>query len=232
VTKSMSSFWNSASGYAKNMFLQEDTEAEALLVRDQGPVLLDRLQAQLYSLASDPQTFLTDPHPDEAERWASWKCELEKRQGEIEDLMINNAYVRQNYKDLVPDKVPHKEFWKRYFFKVHLLELQEQKRQALKKRAEQTRYDSDSDINWDDVEDLAGDAKDVKMEEKASAVAPEVEIPEHLQEKLLSDYEEELKGKKRDSLKDELEASSRLSPEKESTNSDDWEKLSDEAKAD
>ena len=30
----------------------------------------------------------------------------------------------------------------------------ETKRQALKKRAEQTRLDSDSEINWDDVGDI------------------------------------------------------------------------------
>ena len=38
---------------------------------------------------------------------------------------------------------------------VHLIEKQEAKRQVLKKRAEQTKVDSDSEINWDeDDEDL------------------------------------------------------------------------------
>ena len=34
----------------------------------------------------------------------------------------------------------HKVFWTRYFFKVHLIELQEAKRQALRKRAEMARF--------------------------------------------------------------------------------------------
>ena len=35
-------------------------------------------------------------------------------------------------------------------FQVHLIEKQEAKRQVLKKRAEQTKVDSDSEINWDE----------------------------------------------------------------------------------
>ena len=36
---------------------------------------------------------------------------------------------------------------------VHLIEKQEAKRQVLKKRAEQTKIDSDSEINWDEDDD-------------------------------------------------------------------------------
>ena len=62
VKKSVSSFWNYASGYATQMFTEEDLESEAIMVgHDKNPVLLDRLQAQLHALASDPETFLKDP---------------------------------------------------------------------------------------------------------------------------------------------------------------------------
>lgn len=81
--------------------------------RDLPPSSPSFFALQLYSLASDPSTFTDDPHAADADRWAAWKVDLEKRQGEIEDLMINNAYVRQNYKDLVPDKTSHKAFWSR-----------------------------------------------------------------------------------------------------------------------
>jgi hypothetical protein len=70
---------------------------------------------------------------------------LDKRQGEISDLMVNKASVRENYKVMVPDVVSHKTFWWRYFFKVHLIELQEARRQVLKKRAEQaTKAEADA----------------------------------------------------------------------------------------
>lgn len=217
VKKSVSSFWNYASGYANQMFVQDDLEAEAILVRGDNPVLLDRLQAQLHALASDPNTFESDPDPKDKSQWDEWTCDLDKRQGEISDLMVNNPDIRQHYTAMVPEKVSHKIFWRRYFFKVHLIELQEAKRQALKKRAEQAQRESESGINWDDVDDLV-----------------QTEISDEVQDQLLADYEKEITSKKtskQDSLSEEMAKvnirSDRSSPEeKESNTSDDWEKLS------
>ena len=84
-------------------------------------------------------------------------------------------------------QVSHKLFWTRYFFKVHLIEKQEQKRQALRRRAEQVRVDSDSAMNWDDVADLAGGDGSKKEDD---------DIPAEVQDKLLSDYERELIAEK------------------------------------
>lgn len=75
--------------------------------------------------------------------WDSWSCDLERRQGEISDLMQSNPNMRDHYKTAVPELASHKQFWTRYFFKVHLIELQEAKRQAMKKKAEQ-RLESDA----------------------------------------------------------------------------------------
>ena len=88
---------------------------------------------------------------------------------------------------LVHFQVSHKVFWTRYFFKVHLIELQEAKRQALKKRAEQ-RVEADSDMTWGDVDDLVSEVN-----------SAEVKIPDDVQDKLLSDYEAELKASKKTS---------------------------------
>lgn len=130
------------------MFTEEDLQSEAVMVGPDGnPVLLDRLQAQLYALSSDPDTFLVEPEANEknlgeSDQWGTWKCDLEKRQGEIADLMRSNANIRKHYTAMVPEMVTHKVFWTRYFYKVRLIELQEAKRQALKKRVEQSRLDS------------------------------------------------------------------------------------------
>ena len=110
VKKSVSSFWNYASGYAQQMFTEEDLEAEPVLVgKDSRPVLLDRLQAQLHALAADSGTFLNDPDDKEKDKWEEFKVDLDKRQGEISDLMVNDPKIRQHYTDLVPDKVSEKE---------------------------------------------------------------------------------------------------------------------------
>ena len=102
---------------------------------------LAHVQAQLHALASHQETYSEDPHPEDcpSEEWAAWLADLDldRRQGEISELMINNnnirsAYyleicltydsnfvlIRKNYSSLVPSKVQHKLFWARYFFKV------------------------------------------------------------------------------------------------------------------
>merc|ERR1719400_1921586 len=215
VTKGASSLWNMASGDASQMFTEEDLEATPVLVGSNSePIILDRLQAQLHALASDPTTYTKDPDPQDAlaEDWTSYLAtvELDSRQGEISELMINNGHVRKHYSTLVPSSVPHKLFWARYFFKVHLIDQQEVKRQALKCRAEEAKVDSDSEINWDEDEDL-GDTEIPVLLDKYDGKA--------VQEKLLSDYEAEIKK----------ESKKPSHSKKDSNASDDWEKLSDDA---
>jgi len=207
VSKGASSLWNMASGYASQMFTEEDLAATPVLVgSSHEPIILDRLQAQLHALASDQETYTSDPDSRDTtpEEWTAWLAEmdLDRRQGEISELMINNTNLRKHYSSLVPSTVQHKLFWARYFYKVHLIEKQEVKRQVLKKRAEQTKADSDNEINWDEDDDLETGE----------------EIPDAVQEKLLTDYEAELKTKKPSHAK------------KDSNASDDWEKVSNESK--
>ena len=78
--------------------------------------------------------------------------------------------------------------------------MQENKRNELKKRAEVNTKD---ELNWDDVADIASNET----------------IPENVQDKLLNDYEKELKLAKSDSKSAKV-------GDKEETSSDDWEKIS------
>jgi len=209
VTKSVSSLWNVASGYANQMFTEDDLPADSVLVGpDSEPIILDRLQAQLHALANDLTTYTQEP--SDSEEWTTWLAglNLDTRQGEISDLMINNASVRRMYSKLVPADVSHKLFWARYFYKVHLLEVDEAKRQVLRKRAERTAVEEDTNINWDDEED------DITQEQS---------ISEELQEKLLSEYENELKKSPKKEKKQHTK--------KDSNGSDDWEKLSADSKS-
>ena len=99
VSKGASSLWNMASGYASQMFTEEDLEATPVMVGgDHEPIILDRLQAQLHALASDTETYTGDPDPADcgAEEWTAWlgDLDLDRRQGEISELMINNNHIR------------------------------------------------------------------------------------------------------------------------------------------
>jgi len=86
---------------------------QSILFRDGKPVALDRLQAQLYALAADEDTFSADPASSadqrEAEVFADFSIDLDKRAGEIADLTRQSADIRKYYTDLVPDKVTHRQ---------------------------------------------------------------------------------------------------------------------------
>ena len=58
----------------------------------------------------------------------------------------------------VPSQVSHQEFWQRYFYKVHQLELDEARKQALMRRADNAQVKEES-ISWDDGKtfELLGD---------------------------------------------------------------------------
>ena len=99
VSKGATNLWSMASGYASQMFVEDDLEATPVMVgNDHEPIILDRLQAQLHALASDQDTFTSDPHPSDcpSEEWTAWLAglDLDKRQGEISELMINNNNIR------------------------------------------------------------------------------------------------------------------------------------------
>ena len=57
----------------------------------------------------------------EYERWAE-QFEVHSRQSEISQLLVNCPHVRSLHSGLVPAKVSYNDFWKRYFFKLGLLQ--------------------------------------------------------------------------------------------------------------
>ncbi|XP_030075507.1 BSD domain-containing protein 1 isoform X2 [Microcaecilia unicolor] len=99
----------------------------------------DSAKARLYSLQSDPATYCNEPDGPPAlfESWLA-QCNLEEKKGEISDLLVTSPSVRALYTKMVPAAVSHSEFWQRYFYKVHNLEQEEARRDALKQRAEQS----------------------------------------------------------------------------------------------
>ncbi|XP_050717413.1 BSD domain-containing protein 1-like isoform X2 [Eriocheir sinensis] len=167
----------------------DDADQEAIVIRNQQPVILNRLQAAIYAVSQDAATYLTDPEGEESqyEAWLS-TFDLESRQAELSDLLVNNQPLRHHYTTLVPAQVSHVVFWHRYFYKVNQLEAAEEKRKVLKERAE--KMSTDTDLVWDEDEDFGGD----------------VEIPEDVQAQLLEDYEKECEETSRKkSVKDTMQ---------------------------
>ncbi|XP_006777440.1 PREDICTED: BSD domain-containing protein 1 isoform X4 [Myotis davidii] len=101
--------------------------------------LYDGTKARLYSLQSDPATYCNEPDgpPELFDAWLSQFC-LEEKKGEISELLVGSPSIRALYTKMVPAAVSHSEFWHRYFYKVHQLEQEQARRDALKQRAEQS----------------------------------------------------------------------------------------------
>jgi hypothetical protein len=85
----------------------------------------------------DSKTYLADPEDSEA--YAKWSAEfdLASKQQEMSEALVKVKELRDNYAKCVPAKTSHAEFWMRYFYKVGQLRAAEEKRQEIKKRAEE-----------------------------------------------------------------------------------------------
>ncbi|NWW93583.1 BSDC1 protein, partial [Rhynochetos jubatus] len=112
----------------------------------------DSAKARLYSLQSDPATYCNEPDgPAELlEAWLS-QFSLEEKKGEIAELLATSPSIRALYTKMVPVAVSHSEFWQRYFYKVHRLEQDEARREALKQRAEQSIHHEEP--GWEEDEE-------------------------------------------------------------------------------
>ncbi|XP_039367366.1 BSD domain-containing protein 1 isoform X5 [Mauremys reevesii] len=112
----------------------------------------DSTKARLYTLQSDPATYCNEPDgPTELfESWLS-QFHLEEKKGEISELLVTSPSIRALYTKMVPVAVSHSEFWQRYFYKVHHLEQEEVRREALKQRAEQSVHQEEP--GWEEEEE-------------------------------------------------------------------------------
>ncbi|KFV50590.1 BSD domain-containing protein 1, partial [Gavia stellata] len=112
----------------------------------------DSAKARLYSLQSDPATYCNEPDgPAELlEAWLS-QFNLEEKKGEIAELLATSPSIRALYTKMCPVAVSHSEFWQRYFYKVHRLEQDEARREALKQRAEQSIHQEEP--GWEEDEE-------------------------------------------------------------------------------
>ncbi|XP_071992681.1 BSD domain-containing protein 1 isoform X2 [Engystomops pustulosus] len=115
----------------------------------------DSTKARLYSLQSDPATYCNEPDGPlvQFEEWlTTW--DSEERKAEISELLVSSPSIRALYTKMVPAAVSHSEFWQRYFYKVHQLEQEEARRDALKQRAEQSVHFEEP--RWEEEEEFVG----------------------------------------------------------------------------
>ncbi|KAB7494266.1 BSD domain-containing protein 1 [Armadillidium nasatum] len=155
----------------------DDDDQEAIMILNQQPVTLDRLQAAKFSFCSNPSNFLKEPENEK--HYESWlqSFNIESHENELAPLLADNDVLRKSYSALVPSQLSHIVFWHKYFYEMEQLEKAEEKRQEMKKRAQEA-DDDDDQIVWEDADE----------------VGDKVVISEQMQQKLLEDYEKEIQN--------------------------------------
>lgn len=151
VKRSVSDFLDTVSNAL--VVQREEDEDQAIIIKNSEPVILSRLELQLLLLQKDANTYLEEPSDlDDYQAWLA-TFDLDSRRKELTELLVSKAELRTLYNDMVPSQVSHAVFWNRYFYHVHRILEAEERRLALKKRADRSK--NDSELAWDDDEDTS-----------------------------------------------------------------------------
>ncbi|XP_041358282.1 BSD domain-containing protein 1-like isoform X2 [Gigantopelta aegis] len=164
-------------GLSKALIIPHDDDDEPKpQLASEGAALFDRSKARLHAIQVDPGTYLNEPTGPEAlfKEWVK-EFNMDEKKGHISNVLVINVEVRALYTKLVPLQMSHTDFWQRYFYKLHQLEMDEVRKQAMMNRAEQEREDS---LGWED--DWSGDEdfEDLSNTDLTPSSETEPSVPE------------------------------------------------------
>lgn len=103
----------------------EDEETEAIMITKDGIVTLSGFAKHLAELQGNDNTYLQEPADELNSQYRRWLEVIEQDQftePRLTRQLTNSQILNEKYLSLVPAKVSHMEFWKRYLFKRALLE--------------------------------------------------------------------------------------------------------------
>ncbi|KAL7074591.1 hypothetical protein ACQ4LE_005537 [Meloidogyne hapla] len=111
--------------YATEDTVEDECTEEIFIGTGGRKTILD--QFTLLQMQNDPRTF-TQALQQNVDLYKEWlnDFKISEYNGEINLLLSNNPRLREIYAELVPSHVDNNAFWNRYFFKVHLKELDKQ----------------------------------------------------------------------------------------------------------
>lgn len=217
VKKSVSTFFGQvAEVFTPTLGEQFD---EAILIQGGNPVSMTAFQVKLHQLMKEDTTYLSEVEEGETAQFEAW-LEVSKETldnvDRLTELLALNTLLQEKYSTLVPDKVSHSDFWKRYLFRRALLE----DREAEEIRRRQREAKVADAVPWDKENLSEG-----------------IELSEEDQVRLLQEYEKEksaegtktnspvdMKMEEKNDLVIVGSAPSQTSSSKESTD-EDWEKF-------
>eukprot|EP00755_Sulcionema_specki_P009634 Sspe_Gene.6417::Locus_2167_Transcript_1_1_Confidence_1.000_Length_998::g.6417::m.6417 len=128
-----------------------------------------------------PPRILTDFHSnidtyrvplDESDTvYKEWKEEtgfsVEGATNQISEVLSSNVSVKTYHAELVPSEVSYHKFWERYFYRLHCLQREEERKallETINTAAERSEEEDDDDLSWGDALDVGNN--DPVMERK------------------------------------------------------------------
>lgn len=108
---------------------------------------LTGFQKHLAELQANEDTYVTEPSDDLVEKYQRWLQVVEQDQFTEQRLakhLTSSQILNEKYLSLVPDSVPHMEFWKRYLFRRALLEDALANAEKAERRAKQEQTTADT----------------------------------------------------------------------------------------
>lgn len=132
------------------------------------PAKYSRFEAEVSAMQRDSSTYCDVP--DDKEDYEVWRSTflLEAVEPEIEKITKENAFMAELQNRIVPLIVERQDFWTRYFYRLHKLQLKEEQRQQLAQRAKTFHMEEEEELGWDDEEDEKEEEEDTGEEEVGS----------------------------------------------------------------
>ncbi|KAK7736572.1 hypothetical protein SLS53_007004 [Cytospora paraplurivora] len=119
-----------------------------------------RFDAQLHVIHTSTESFTKDPATGD---WDSWGKEFDigSKTEDISADLEKYPELRATMEKLVPETIPYEDFWKRYYFLRHGIDIAEARRRDLLKAAA-----AEEEVSWDeDSEDEAAESSTTKAAE-------------------------------------------------------------------
>ncbi|XP_052902193.1 BSD domain-containing protein 1-A-like [Anopheles moucheti] len=199
--------------------LEEDEETEAVLITADGTLTLTGFYKHLAEMQANNDTYMEEPADELREKYKRWMEVVEQEQftePRLAKHLASSTILNEKYVTLVPAKVAHMNFWKRYLFKKALLEdaianaeLAERKAKAALNSAEtcapnktivqtdQPRRTIEEATEPDAETPSYPIADDLAWAEVPEFDATNIELSEEEQARLLEEYEQEIREREK-----------------------------------
>ncbi|ROW01289.1 hypothetical protein VMCG_05836 [Cytospora schulzeri] len=149
---------NAAAGQGGTLFESKDAAGKRV-------IHTSRFDAQLHVIHTSTESFTKDPATGD---WDTWGREFDigSRTEEIAGDLEKYPELRATMEKLVPETIPYEDFWKRYYFLRHGIDIAEARRRDLLKAAS-----AEEEVGWDEDDSDDEEAAD------SNAKAPEHRRP-------------------------------------------------------